>query len=197
MTLNAAKVLVGTADQTSTTGAVRNGTEITTIPSTFSAAQTAVNALTGSGYVSEDGVSISTDYSVNDIKEWNGAVVRKVLESFTGEISWSMIQFDEQSWIQALGSSYVSKTAATTTTGEQLVIKMGNHLGPVQAWGFALKDGNAKAFILVPRGQITAIDEITFNATEAASIPVTLSCYDDGTGNSIYIYTDDGVVTSG
>jgi len=197
MSINAAKVLVGTADQTTTTGAVRCGTIVSTAPATFTAANTALNALSiDSGYVSEDGLELSTDMSTTDINEWNRATVRKVLETFDGTLTWSMIQFDENSWKQVLGSDYVTKTAATSSAGEQLVIKMGNHLGPVQSWGFALKDGDAKVIIFIPRGQITALDSITFNATEAVALPVTLSCYDDGTGNSIYIYVDDGKTTS-
>ena len=30
------------------------------------------------------------------------------------------------------------------------------------------------------------------SATEAIALPITISCYDDGTGNSIYIFFDDG-----
>ena len=195
MTLNAAKVLVGTADQTSTAGAVRSGAVVTTIPASFSAAETAAAALTGSGYVSEDGVELGNDMSTNDIREWNRNVVRKVLDEFDNTLKWSLIQFDYESWVQVLGSSYVAKTPATSLKGEQLVIKMGAHLSPVQSWAFMLKDGDAKIIIFVPRGQITTLDSITFNATDAIALPVTLSCYDDGTGNTCYIFVDDGKPT--
>jgi hypothetical protein len=38
--------------------------------------------------------------------------------------------------------------------------------------------------------------EITFVANEAINLPVTISANDDGTGNSIYIFTDDGMVSA-
>ena len=196
MSLNAAKVLVGTADQQSATGAVRTGDVIATAPTTFTAADTAVTAMTASGYVTEEGVQLTNDISTTDIIEWNRSVVRKVLDTFNGEISLTLMQMDYESWCQALGSEYVTKTNATTTHGEQLTIAMGAHLAPERSFGICMKDGDARVLIVVPRGQVTTLDSITFSATEAISLPITISCYDDGTGNSIYIFVDDGVKTS-
>lgn len=195
MALNAAKVLIGTADQ-STTGAIRNGAVLTTVPTTFAEAETALAGMTASGYVSEDGLELTPEYSTSNIPEWNGNTVRTILESFNGTLAWSLIQQDEESWKQAIGSEYVEKEAATTTHGEQLHIKMGSHLAPAQSWGFALKDGDARIIIIVPNGQITTLDAITFNSSSAVALPVTLSCYDDGTGNPIHIFLDDGVKTA-
>lgn len=201
MTLNAAKVLVGTADQQSTTGAVRSGAPLETVPSTFAAAETALNAMTASGYVSENGLTLSNGISTSDIKEWNRSTVRKLIESYDGTLAWSLIQQDYESWCQAVGSDHVTKVNATSGSaghGEQLHIGLGSHLGPEQAWGFAMKDGDARIIILVPRGQVTSLDSLTFNATSAISLPCTLSAYDDGTGtgDSIHIYIDDGVKAS-
>lgn len=195
MALNAAKVLVGTADQ-STTGAIHNGPVLTTVPTTFDEAVTALSSMTASGYVSEDGLELTPEYSTSNIPEWNGNTVRTILESFNGTLAWSLIQQDEESWKQAIGSEYVEKVAATTTHGEQLHIKMGSHLAPAQSWGFALKDGDTRIIIIVPNGQVTTLDAITFNANSAVALPVTLSCYDDGTGNPIHIFIDDGMKTA-
>ena len=60
-----------------------------------------------------------------------------------------------------------------------------------------MKDGDARMKVLVPNGQVTTLDSITFVANDAIKLPVTVSCYDDGTGtgDSITIYTDDGIKT--
>ena len=199
MALNPAKVLVGTADQQSTTGAIRSGDPIdaASIPTTFSAAQTTLASMTtNSGYVSEDGLSLTPTINTNDIKEWNGSTVRRILSEFIGELSFSLIQCGYEEWCQAIGASNVSRTAATSSHGEQLHIKMGAHLAPRQSYCFALKDGNAQIIIIVPNGQITNIDEISFNSSDAISLPLTLTAYDDGTGESIHIFVDDGITTS-
>ena len=196
MPLNAAKVLVGSPDQQSTTGAIRTGDVLTTSPATFAEAQTAIDAMEDSGYVSEDGLELSTDMSTADIREWGRAIVRKLLDSYDGTIGFSLIQSDEASWKQAIGDEYVEKTAATIDHGEQLHVKMGAHMAPPKSWGFAMKDGDAKVIVIVPNGQVTTLDAITFNASEAIALPVTVSAYDDGTGNSIHIFLDDGVVSA-
>lgn len=197
MGLDAAKVYIGTADQSATTGAISSGAIVETIPNTIDEALTAIEGFTSSGYVSEDGLSMSTDYGTQGIREWNGNLVRTILESFTGEMSWSSIQLDEASAKQAFGNENVTATAATAEHGTQLKIGIGAHLPETKSWGFRMKDGNARAVVFIPRGQVTAVDSIDFTATDAIALPVTLSCYDDGTGNSIYIFFDDGTVVTG
>lgn len=196
MTLDAAKVLVGAPDQQQTTGAIRTGDVLTTIPGTFEEAKAVLDAMTGSGYVSEDGVELSQDMSTADIREWGRNIVRKMLDSFDGTVAFTLIQADEEGWKQAIGDEYVTKSAATSTRGEQLHVRMGAHLAPAKSWGFAIKDGDARVIVLIPNGQVTTLDTITFSATEAIALPITVSAYDDGTGNSIHVYTDDGVVSA-
>ena len=55
-----------------------------------------------------------------------------------------------------------------------------------------MKDGGARMLVLVPNGQVTTLDEITFNSTDPIGWAITLSCYPDKDGHSIYILTDDG-----
>ena len=195
MALNAAKVLVGTADQQSTTGAIRSGAVVSTIPATFAAANTAASALDDSGYVSEDGIELTTDISTTEIREWNRNVVRKVLDSFDGTIKLTLIQCGYEEWCQAIGAENVTRTAATSSAGEQLHIKLGAHLPKEQSWAFMMKDGDARIIIFVPRGQVTTLDAITFSATEAVALPIEIDCLDDGTGDSIHIFIDDGITT--
>ena len=87
-------------------------------------------------------------------------------------------------------------TAATTSHGTQLKIALGATLDEPQAWALRMKDGDARMLVIVPNGQVTSGVEITFVANEPISLPVTISANDDGTGNSIYIFTDDGVIAA-
>lgn len=198
MAIDATKVLVGAPDQQATTGAIRTIDVIQTsaIPANFDAAETLLATMTPSGYVSEDGLELANDMSTTDIREWGRNIVRKILDTFDNTLSWSLIQMDAASWKQALGDDFVTETAATTTHGAQLHIEMGAHLAPEKTWAFAMKDGDTKIIIIVPRGQITALDTITFNASEAIALPLTLSCYDGGDGETLHIYIDDGQKTS-
>lgn len=196
MGIDTSKVMVGLADQSSTVGALGRGTVISSAPADYTAAVTAVSAFTTSGYISEDGATLTTDISTTDLKEWNKATVRRLLDSFDGTISATLIQLDEEGAKQAFGASNVTKVAANTTHGEQLKIALGAHIPEPQAWVLRIKDGVARMIVLIPNGQVTSGVEITFAANDAIKLPITISANDDGTGNSIYIYTDDGKTTS-
>ena len=196
MALDAKKVFIGTAEQSSTTGAVLRGDVITTIPANITDAQTAIASFDSSGYVSNDGVTLTTELSTNDLQEWNGAVVRKLMESFTGTITANLIQADYDGWCQLLGEENVDRIPANTTHGEQLHIKLGAHLALPKAWAFKMKDGDFRMLVLVPNGQVVSNIEMTFAASEAIALPLEISCNDDGTGESIHIYTDDGILSA-
>lgn len=194
--VNAKKVMVGLADQSTTVGALSRGTALTTIPTDITAAITAIASFLSSGYISEDGAALNTSLSIADIREWNKNAVRRVLEQFDGTITATLIQLDEEGAKQCFGASNVTKIAANSTHGEQLKIALGAHLDTPQAWALRMKDGNAKMIVLIPNGQVTSGVDITFAANTPISLPITISANDDGTGNSIYIYTDDGITTA-
>lgn len=198
MSVDASKVRVGTPDQL-TTGAITCaplGTKLPDLKDITPAKVTLDEAFKDAGYANEDGISVTPDYSTSDIKEWGGSTVRRVLEQFTGEITFTMIQIDEPSFKIAFGDDHVTATPADTAHGNQLKAAIGAHLPDRKTWVFKMKDGAARMLILVPDGQVTALDEISFNATDPVAFAVTLSCYADEKGNSIYILTDDGAMTS-
>lgn len=196
MGTDAKKVFIGLADQSKTTGALQRGAVLTTIPADFAAAQTAITSWSSSGYVSEDGASLSTSISTTDIREWNRQTVRRLLEEFDGTITLTLIQLDEESAKQCFGADSVTKVAANSTHGEQLHIKLGAHLDESHGWALRMKDGDAKFIVLIPNGQVTSGVDITFAANSAINLPITISANDDGTGESIHIYTDDGVTSA-
>ena len=194
---NVSDVRVGAPEQ-STTGAIKHAPLGTTLPTLESISTSGVvldNAFTGNEYVSEDGLTLSPSMSTSDIKDWSGAVVRKLLESFDGTLSWTMISTDENALKISFGDDYVTKNAATISHGTQLRAALGAHLPDEQSWVFLMKDGDARIVIVVPDGQITEVGDLTFKSNEAVGWNVTLSCYPDSAGHSIYIMTDDGVVT--
>ena len=198
MAVDAKKVYVGTPDQL-TTGAILQAPLGTTMPDLNDITPTKVTigeAFKDCGYVSEDGVTIAPDYSTSDIIAWGGAVVRRILESFVGEISFTIIQTDEAGMKMVFGDDHVTAQAATADHGNQLKAALGAYLPEQKAWVFKMKDGSARMLIVVPIGQVTAIDEITFNNTDPVGYAVTLTTSPDKDGNNIYILTDDGEVAT-
>lgn len=193
-----ADVRVGAPDQ-KVTGAIKHAPKGTAIPALTDITKAAVTlnqAFTGDEYVSQDGLTLAPSMSTTEIKDWSGATVRKVLESFDGTLSWTMISTNAGALAIAFGADHVTTAAATTTHGAQVQAALGAYLPEEQAWVFLMKDGDARFVIAVPDGQITEVGEVTFASNAAVGWQVTLSCYPDASGNCIYIMTDDGVVTA-
>lgn len=119
---NTKDVRIGAPDQ-KTTGAIKNAPVGTTLPTLASIAASGVtldSAFTGDEYVSEDGLTLAPSMSTTDIKDWSGSVVRKVLESFDGTISWTMISTNEGSLGVAFGAENIETKAATAGHGKQV-----------------------------------------------------------------------------
>lgn len=193
-----ADVRIGAPDQ-KVTGAIKHAPKGTAIPALTDITKAAVTlnqAFTGDEYVSQDGLTLAPSMSTTEIKDWSGATVRKVLESFDGTLSWTMISTNAGALAIAFGADHVTTAVATTAHGAQVQAALGAYLPEEQAWVFLMKDGDARIVIAVPDGQITEVGEVTFASNAAVGWQVTLSCYPDASGNCIYIMTDDGVTTA-
>lgn len=192
MPVSASNVLIGAPDQ-KTTGAILSAPLGAGKPKD-ARDNLAFVGVEDSGYISEDGLTLTPDYSTNDIKDWSGALVRRVLESFNGTLSWAHLETNEQSLRVWAGDVTVKE--ATTTTGKQLTAALGAREHPRKSWYFRIKDGEQRILIFVPDGQVTEAGEVTFTKSDALTWPVKLASYPDGDGNSIYIFTDDGVTSA-
>lgn len=118
--------------------------------------------------------------------------MRRVKESFNGTLSWSHLETNENSLKATFGDSNVTVTAATASHGKQIAVAINGELPAAKSWAFKMKDGNNKILIVVPNGQITTVNETSFTSSDAIAWSVELSCYPDASGNSLYIYVDDG-----
>lgn len=195
MALNAKKVYAPAPNQSATTGAVAVAPVGTTMPT--DAKSELASAWDDSGYISEDGISVTVTRSTTPIRDWSKNAVRNLLTEYAGSISLAFLQVDEFAAERMFGASNVTVTAATSSAGEQIKISIGAELPPIEAWCFSMKDGNARIRVLVPQGQITDVNQIDFKPDAGNVIGGTLATYDDGTGHSIYFIYDDGTVVSG
>lgn len=195
---NTSDVRIGAPEQ-KTTGAIKYAPIGTTLPTLSSVTKSGVTldtAFKGDEYVSEDGLTLAPSMSTTEIKDWSGSTVRKVLESFDGTLSWTMISTNESALSVAFGENYITSVEATASDGTKVQAALGAHLPDAQSWVFMMKDGDARIVIVVPNGQVTEVGEVTFAANAAVGWNVTLSCYPDDAGECIYIMTNDGVVSA-
>jgi len=194
MAVNANNVFIGAPDQ-STTGAILSGPEVTTIPDSID--DVVLSGLTDSGYVNEDGVTITPEDTTESIKDWSGAEIRRILTEFTGTIAWTHLELSAGAARNYFGDDNVELSPATEDHGNQIKASLGKNELDVKSWVFKIKDGDKRVLVLVPRGQISSRGEIPLTATGAITLPVELATYPDALGQNIYIFTDDGVFSAG
>lgn len=193
MGVNSKDVFVGAPDQ-QVTGAILTGPETDVIPETID--DFVYTGLDDSGYVGEDGVTITPTESTESIRDWSLKVIRKVLTEFDASLAWAHLALDEFSLKNYMGDDNVEVTPATATKGTLTRAAIAGEARPTKAWYFKIKDGSRRAVVFVPHGQITERGEIALLASAAITLPVTLTTYPDTAGKSIYIYLDDGVVSA-
>lgn len=197
MAVDSRKVLTGAPDQ-KVTGAIWTGPVMVPFQDPADPFEAQLpDGFTDGGYVSEDGLKLATDRSTADIKDWNGDIVRKILEEFSGTLTYSHLEFSEHALKESYGESNVKELkAASAENGKQTKVAINAADLPRRARWFRMKDGNARIVILAPNCQVTEVGEVSFLKSDAIKIENVISCYPDDLGNSIYIFLDDGVYTS-
>lgn len=191
MSVNASQVLTGAPDQL-TTGPILSAPRGTALPEAIGDALDP--AFVDSGYVSEDGLTLTPERSTEVVRDWSGSVVRELLTEFAARLAWSHLETNEQSLKNYMGDDNVTVTAATSTEGKRITALLRSSEMPRKSWSFKMKDGDSRVLIVVPDGQVSETGEVSFVKSSAVTWPVTLTTYPDSEGVNVYIYLDDGTV---
>lgn len=142
------------------------------------------------GFVSEDGLSISTDRSVEPIRDWNLDDVRLLLTEHSATLTFTII-----SWTVAGLKAYFG-AENVTETADEIIVKINGGEIANRAWVFNLKDMNRKRRVVIPNGAISSQGEITFVKGENTPLEIELTALVDDFGEKIYIYTAKGATAA-
>lgn len=191
MPVSAKNVLVGAPDQR-VTGAILSCENPLEIP--ISVDHDFGPEWQDSGYISEDGLTLTPERSTEAIKDWSAATVREILSEFGVKLAWAHLETNEQSLRNFMGDDQVTVTEATLTEGRRIAAVLKAVELPRKWWAIKLKDGKNRVLIVVPDGQVTETGEVSFVKTSAITWPITMTTYPDAQGNNVYVYLDDGQV---
>lgn len=190
MTNDASKVISGTP---AVSGGVSSAPRGTTLPTTAVASPDV--AFTPHGYIRDSGLERTEERETSDIRDWAGKLIKRKQTGFTEELTFGFLEYLNAEAAKTIyGDSAVTVTAADGTHGTQIAIAVSGTEAPRLAWLFDMADGDAKIRLVVPDGQITSTDTISYTRDGAALRTVTVTAYPDVTGNFIYEYSDDGIL---
>lgn len=133
------------------------------------------------GYISEDGVTESTDQSVEKIKAWQrNAVVRSVVTEGETTFSFTLIETKAETVELAFGVTVGVDGSYVKDSGKER---------PHQSFIIDVLDGDRRERSYIPDGQVTELGEITRVAGEPVGYEVTITAFDSaGIGGSVKVW---------
>ena len=164
-------------------GAIYTAPVGTTLPTTTSEALDA--AFKNLGYVSEDGLTNSTNMEVEKIKAWGGDTVLVIQKSKDDTFKYKLIEVKSVDVLKYVyGEDNVSGTLETG-----IVVKVNNSDVPERSIviDMILRDNTAKRIVL-PSCKISAVEDIVYGDNAAVGYGTTVDCTPDSDGNTHYEY---------
>lgn len=122
------------------------------------------------GYISEDGLTNSTDTDTTEVKEWGGATVLKEISSYSETYQFAMLEIKADSMKLRYGADNV-----TESTGSLHILHgMPKDEHYVVVFEIMLT-GNRKQRLVLPDASVVEYDDITYSAGDPITYSVTLS----------------------
>lgn len=176
-------------------GALFSAPSGTTLPTN------ATTALAGTflnlGYVGEDGVKPARDVSVDEVKDMNGSVLRRVQTEFSKQFEATMLQVTNEDLNNLIfGDVNVTVTAAGGGASRKIAILDKGEVSGLGVIVVETRDGLARDRRVFPVAQVTSMEEGPLVGNAVQSYTLTVSAYPDSSGNFEYHYNDDGVIVA-
>lgn len=133
------------------------------------------------GDVTHDGISVTTDKSVNNIRNWANVIKRSTLSEHTETVQVPIMDTTEDSLKVVVGSANVTVTPASGTHGKTIDVDLSaGSLPSPEAFIFIMKDGDDVMAVGMENGQITAVDAITFAPENTINWTPTITAQEGG-----------------
>ena len=160
----------------------------TTLPE---AANTTLNAAFKClGYISEDGVTNSNTPSSEEVKAWGGDTVLTVQTEKPDKYSFTMI---ESLNVEVLKTVYGTDNVSGSDLTSGLVIRANNAEAEEGVWVIDVAHtGNVMRRIVIPKGKVTEIGDITYKDNEAIGYNVTVTALPGSDGDTHKEYLVSG-----
>lgn len=171
------------ASKPAVTGAVHRAALNSTLPTN---ATTALDAAFKSlGYLSDAGLTNSTEIESGNVKAWNGDVVLNWREGKKDMFKFKLIEVLNPDVLKAVhGDANVSGTLA-----EGITVKANNGDDSETCWVFdMIMKNNVPKRIVVPAAAVTSVGDVVYAGKDAVGYEVTLTASADAAGNTYYEY---------
>lgn len=135
------------------------------------------------GYISEDGITESTDEDTTDVNDMNGDMVLSEQATHTKTFGNTMIETKAGVLKEYFGDDCVTDEDGMITVAE----KSGMRRNHAYVYDLALQNGRRER-IVIPNGKVTEVGEITYASGEALGYETTTTAFPDESGVKTYRY---------
>ena len=137
------------------------------------------------GYVSDEGLTNSTNIESETVKAWGGDTVLVIQTSKDDTFSFSLI---EALSVDVLKTVYgENNVTGDLTTGVSINVSNADVEEKAYVFDMVLR-GNVKKRIVIPAAKISAIEDIVYSDSAAIGYAITTDCTPDTNGNTHYEY---------
>lgn len=182
-----------------TSGSVMWGPTGTSLPTTSYATLvggTFPVGLNDLGFIDENGLKQKENRKTTDVFAWGGSLVGTLQTSYDRTMTFKLLQFNN-SQVQAAGHGInnVTLTAATTSQGNEISVKLNATLLDTRAWVFDGLYNLQLCRVVIPIGRVVTIGDVDMTHKMYSVLECTLKAYPDSSANHGYMYLNDGAVT--
>lgn len=153
-------------------------------------ATTALNvAFKTLGFISDDGVTNENSMSSDNLKAWGGEIVNSIQTEKSDIFKYKLIEaLNVDTLKETYGPDNVSGNLATGITVKANASELPIHPIVIET---LLKGGVIKR-IVIPKGKVVEIDEITYGDSDNIGYGLTVQAFPDDNGNTHYEYIKAG-----
>lgn len=146
------------------------------------------------GYVSDAGVVNSNSMATQQIKAWGGDIVATPVDSHPDTFKFTLIEHLNTNAEKATyGDDNVSGSLSTGIT-----ITANSSIREEGVWVIDQElAGDVKKRIVIPKGQVTAVGDITYSDSSVIGYELTVTALPDSNGNTHYEYLKAASGSSG
>jgi hypothetical protein len=157
---------------------------------------------TRAGYISEDGLTRTTDASDEKIKAWGGDTIKIVRTEHSVTYSGAFMESANAEVLKLLhGDDNVIITPASATAGGQIKVLQTKEIPPRMSFVLDMVDGDALLREVIPNGQITTTGDVVFVHSDVIRYEFSIECFpvahEGKDGVKAISLKDDGKINPG
>jgi hypothetical protein len=137
------------------------------------------------GLLSEDGMTESRDQDSTDLYAWGGILVRTIRSKHKRTFTVTALEDNPVVW-QLVNPGSSANTTTGVTTRDVYVPTV-----DPRAFGFELVDGDITKRIVVPKGEVVEVGDVTYSDSEMNMKELTINVYPASDGLLYREITDD------